>query len=164
MRIEIVRVMCEITCSSLLFFNVDITHLLALYSFHIPLCAFRDYLIIPRSNGNFFPWSMLDFINIIVQFTILKLILKWIIEVPHDFHSNFIQSLTLNFCVTFYILIIFFIISFPDVTMSISVEEFFPEIKSNLTKIQWSHATNTKDLLTKALNSSEYIYDLIQAF
>ncbi|XP_058803556.1 protein FAM151B [Phymastichus coffea] len=41
------------------------------------------------------------------------------------------------------------------VTMSISVQEFFPEIKNNLTMIKWSHATNNKAKLDAALESSE---------
>ncbi|XP_016837181.1 protein FAM151A isoform X2 [Nasonia vitripennis] len=40
-------------------------------------------------------------------------------------------------------------------TMSITVQEFFPEAKSNLTKIKWSHATNSQEALKKALDSSD---------
>lgn len=41
--------------------------------------------------------------------------------------------------------------------MSITVQEFFPDAKGNLTKIKWSHATNSQAALKKALDSSTYI-------
>ena len=42
--------------------------------------------------------------------------------------------------------------------MSITVQEFFPDVKSNLTKIKWAHATNSQDELKKALASSKIFF------
>ncbi|XP_023248514.1 protein FAM151A isoform X2 [Copidosoma floridanum] len=38
--------------------------------------------------------------------------------------------------------------------MSITVQEFFPEVKNNLTMLSWAHRTNNKTALMNALNSN----------
>ncbi|KAJ8669648.1 hypothetical protein QAD02_000907 [Eretmocerus hayati] len=39
--------------------------------------------------------------------------------------------------------------------MGVKVEDFFPSVKSNLTKIKWAHAVNSQALLMKTLSSNE---------
>jgi hypothetical protein len=49
----------------------------------------------------------------------------------------------------------FSIYLFSDLTMATTIEELFPESKTNLTMIKWAHRVNSQADLNKALESSK---------